>query len=57
MVAQIPTISPLPLSKGPPEFPGLIAASVWIIPLITVLASVRTGRPRPDMLPMVIVRS
>jgi hypothetical protein len=32
MEAFIPTTSPSAFTRGPPEFPGLIAASVWIIP-------------------------
>ena len=30
MAVVMPTISPFMLNKGPPEFPGLIGASVWM---------------------------
>ncbi len=30
MATLTPTSSPLTLSSGPPELPGLMAASVWI---------------------------
>jgi len=32
MLLLTPTTSPSAFASGPPEFPGLIAASVWIIP-------------------------
>ena len=32
MAELIPTTSPARLSSGPPELPGLMAASVWITP-------------------------
>ena len=48
MAVLIPTTAPVESTSGPPELPGLIAASVWIAS-ITALASVpaasrRTGR-------------
>ncbi|MDF2708852.1 MAG: hypothetical protein K0R62_4504 [Nonomuraea muscovyensis] len=30
MAELTPTTSPLPLTSGPPELPGLMAASVWM---------------------------
>ena len=58
----MPTTSPRMLTSGPPELPGLIAASVWIASM-TVLASrrcrwlspVRTGRFSALTMPLVTV--
>ena len=48
MIAVLmPMTSPRTLSSGPPELPGLIAASVWIISL---LRPVDTGNARPTAL-------
>ena len=61
MALLMPTTSPRRLTRGPPELPGLIAASVWIA-LITVLElsaplalPVRTGRSRALTMPLVTV--
>ena len=42
----MPITSPREFKSGPPELPGLIAASVWIIPLIypPVLGLSTSGR-------------
>ena len=43
----MPMTSPAELSNGPPEFPGLMAASVWISPP-------RVSVPPPELSPAVI---
>ena len=55
----MPTTAPVESTSGPPELPGLIAASVWIAS-ITALASVspassRTGRSSALTMPSVTV--
>mmetsp|Transcript_5346 Transcript_5346/g.24692 ORF Transcript_5346/g.24692 Transcript_5346/m.24692 type:complete len:339 (+) Transcript_5346:1598-2614(+) len=57
MAVLTPTSLPLASSSGPPEFPGLIAASVWIPPLIKLPAWLWIVRPRPDTTPVVRVWS
>ena len=49
----IPTTSPFMLTSGPPEFPGLIAASVWRKSWFSTPARSRSTswRPRPLMIP------
>ena len=49
IAALMPTTSPLRFTSGPPELPGLIAASVWIasntaVLVAAVLSPVSTGR-------------
>ena len=57
MNAFTPITSPAAFTSGPPEFPGLIAASVWIIPDHTcarpVPGSGRTSRPMALITPTV----
>ena len=48
---------PSVLSSGPPEFPGLMVALVWIMPRRTFPLSSLTGRLRPEMIPVTIVLS
>ncbi len=50
----MPMTSPLPLSSGPPELPGLIEASVWIRVMAAVLpleSSAVISFSRPDIIP------
>ncbi len=47
-----PTTSPRALKRGPPESPGLMAASVWMR-----LRRSPTVRPMPDTMPVVTVAS
>jgi hypothetical protein len=49
----MPTTAPLASASGPPELPGLIAASVWIRLLIRVPSSTWMFRPLPDTMPLV----
>ena len=42
-----PITSPAALTSGPPEFPGLIAASVWIMSTYTPDPSLSAARLRP----------
>ena len=52
----MPTTLPAASSSGPPELPGLIAASVWIRLLSgTVLPSAAIERPLADTIPLVTV--
>ena len=53
LAVVMPMISPYILNSGPPELPGLMAASVWSI-LMTVL-SVVTSRLMPLTYPTVSV--
>ena len=57
MAVFIPIISHCASSKGPPELPGFIGASVWIIFGIKIppLAVVGSDRPIPLTMPVVIV--
>ena len=48
----IPTTSPLRFTSGPPELPGLIAASVWSR---SSYIAVPIPRPLPLMIPAVTV--
>ena len=54
----MPIIRPLVSSSGPPELPGFIAASVWMIDFIS-RPSIRLGRVRfrLEMMPVVSVPS
>jgi hypothetical protein len=58
IATHMPIISALELSSGPPEFPGFIAASVWMSDCIC-RPSTRLGklRLRLEMMPVVIVPS
>jgi hypothetical protein len=57
-IAVVIPISKLPeSSSGPPEFPGLIAASVCIIDLIVLPARVGSDLFKLEMIPVVRVRS
>ena len=53
----IPITSPREFSSGPPELPGLIAASVWMIPLIIRPFLALNDRSRLLTIPEVRVRS
>ena len=53
----MPITSPLEFSKGPPELPGLTAASLWMIPLIVRPFLALIERSRLLMIPVVRVRS
>ena len=54
MAVFMPITSPRMLSSGPPELPGLIAASVWITCAWRRLAT-WNGRSRPLMTPTLTV--
>jgi hypothetical protein len=54
MAVLIPTRSPRELSSGPPELPGLIAASVWIIGT-SMRPIVWRSRPMAETMPVVTV--
>ena len=47
----MPITWPLASSSGPPEFPGLIDASVWIAPSISNLVSPSTVRSVAETMP------
>ena len=47
----IPITCPPRLSSGPPEFPGLTAASNWMSPRSVLPSGVSTVRSRPEMTP------
>ena len=53
----MPTTRPCISSSGPPELPGLIAASVWIACPISAPAEVSNRRPSALMIPVVSVPS
>src|SRR5690625_7736794 len=55
MAEAIPTTWPAMLTCGPPEFPGLIAVSVWFALLIAVLilSPAATGLFRDETMPVV----
>ena len=58
IMVLIPTMRPRESRSGPPELPGLIAASVWITPSISrSVNSERSGRASPETIPVVSVRS
>ena len=48
-----PTTEPEASASGPPELPGLMAASVWIRLVIRVPLSTWMSRPLPDTMPLV----
>ena len=49
----IPIMRPCESSNGPPEFPGLIDASVWIAPSMGRSLRARIGRCNPLITPVV----
>ena len=51
----MPMTRPRTSTSGPPEFPGLIAASVWIASMSVSVALMCTVRPRPETMPEVTV--
>src|SRR5256885_8572526 len=53
----IPTTRPCWSSSGPPELPGLMAASVWIVWSIEKLLGAWISRPSADTMPVVTVSS
>src|SRR5512146_84116 len=50
MLLLTPTTSPTAFTSGPPELPGLMEASVWIIPTYTPAWSWDGSRLRPTAL-------
>jgi len=57
MAVLMPMRRPALSSSGPPELPGLIAASVWMTSWIGRPLTDRISRPRPLMTPVVSVWS
>ena len=57
MAVLTPMTLPLLSSRGPPEFPGLMAASVWMPPAMTPPVWLEMTRLRPDTAPVVRVWS
>ena len=57
MAVLIPITSPSEFSRGPPEFPGLIAASVWMALRNGGRSRSRSVRFRPLTTPTVTLRS
>ena len=55
MAVFMPITSPLPLTSGPPELPGLIAASVWMRSCIVSPLPPSIVRPTADTMPDVTV--
>jgi hypothetical protein len=56
MIAVLmPTTSPAAVTSGPPEFPGLSAASVWMTLSISRPERVRKERPSALTTPAVTV--
>ena len=54
MAVLMPMTLPFESTSGPPELPGLIAASVWMA-LNSVSLPTSTTRSRPEMMPVVTV--
>ena len=52
-----PTSRPALSSSGPPELPGLMAASVWITPRMVRWLKLSISRPSALMMPVVSVWS
>ena len=52
-IRESPMSSPLVSSRGPPELPGLMAASVWMTFLMgtPLKPGVASSRPSPDTIP------
>ena len=57
MAVFMPIMRPWLSSSGPPELPGLMAASIWMIDLIVRLLRAGSERFRLEMMPVVSVRS
>ena len=57
MAVFMPIKRPWELSSGPPELPGLTAASIWMIDLIDRVPRTCSERLRLETMPVVIVRS
>mmetsp|Transcript_9361 Transcript_9361/g.24034 ORF Transcript_9361/g.24034 Transcript_9361/m.24034 type:complete len:268 (+) Transcript_9361:2227-3030(+) len=57
MAVLTPTSRPDESSRGPPEFPGLMAASVWTTPRMVRPVTPWMSRPTPDTMPLVSVWS
>src|SRR5476649_1283939 len=57
MAVLMPTTSPAVETSGPPELPGLSAASVWITSSISRPEVARSERPSADTTPAVTVDS
>ena len=58
MAVFMPIIRLCASNSGPPELPGLMAASIWIIDLIIrLLCRLGSDRFRLETIPVVIVRS
>mmetsp|Transcript_45013 Transcript_45013/g.113957 ORF Transcript_45013/g.113957 Transcript_45013/m.113957 type:complete len:228 (+) Transcript_45013:182-865(+) len=57
MAVLTPMTAPEESRSGPPLLPGLMAASVWMPPPMTVPSWLRMSRPRPLMAPVVRVWS
>ena len=55
MAVLMPITFPSESKRGPPEFPGLIAASVWITPSIFLPFRASMVLPRALMIPVVRV--
>ena len=53
MAVLTPITRPLESTSGPPEFPGLSAASVWITSCISRPEPARKVRPRAEITPVV----
>jgi hypothetical protein len=53
----MPTTSPCDETSGPPELPGLSAASVWMTSSISRPERDRNDRPRAETTPVVTVDS
>ena len=51
----MPTTSPWLVTNGPPELPGLMAASVWMTLSMSRPAAARIDRPNADTTPAVTV--
>jgi hypothetical protein len=57
IAALTPITSPADETKGPPELPGLSAASVWITSSISRPVEARMERPSAETTPVVTVHS
>jgi hypothetical protein len=55
IIVFIPMSSPAELKSGPPEFPGLIEASVWIMSRMVTPPAPGIDRPRALTMPVVTV--
>ena len=53
LLELIPMTWPAIFTNGPPEFPGLIAASVWMALILTPLVLSEIGRSTEEMIPEV----